>query len=108
MIRLRTVCNSLEMLLLCSCGWYWFGSTGLALAVLWLARSARRNTDGWQDALELDGWQPVWMSSYLLCLRAADGRRLQVFRDEVTASRWAALRRRGFDAQLATGRSTSI
>ncbi len=109
MIAERRLWQLLDAVLLVACAACWFGNTGLALALLWLAGP------GWsclaagsctaEQAAEL---RPIWLSERRLCLRDQRGSRIEIFRDEVSAAEWAALKRQALGNQLATGRSTSI
>ena len=106
-IRERTLWTAVESLLLVACAGYWFGNTGVGLAVLWLAGP------GWPCiaapmSAHLAPLRAVWVSERRLLLRAEDGLRIEVYRDEVSAREWASLKRRGLTGQPATGRSTSI
>jgi hypothetical protein len=88
-----------EALLLIAGAGYWFGNTGAALAALWLAARPvpLLNMD---PPRRLDDLQPVWVSPQRVLLRGEDGRRIEIFRDEMTAQSWAALKRRCLNAKL--------
>ncbi|TNF82697.1 MAG: hypothetical protein EP301_11825 [Gammaproteobacteria bacterium] len=107
MIRERTLWTALESLLLIACAGYWFGNTGVALAVLWLAGPGRPRAAE-RLPTNLSPLRPFWVSERRLLLRAEDGRRIEVYRDEVSPREWASLKRRCLTGQPATGRSTSI
>ena len=107
MLSARSRQRLLEALLVIACAGYWFGNSGLGLAILWLAGPGRGRPDSAVPA-NCEGLQPVWMSRGRICLRGEDGRCLEVFRDELNPRDWAALRRRCLNGQPATGRSTSI
>ncbi len=97
----------LEAGLLLACASYWFGNTGLGLAVLWLAVPGRWQAEA-VPAGAIDGLRPIWLSQRRILARGAHGRRIAFYADEMGASEWAALRRRCLNDQLATGRRTSI
>jgi len=106
-IRQRTFWKAAEALLLVACAGYWFGNTGLGLAVLWLSVSGQPRV-ACADSAGLVGSMAVWVSEHRLLLRTDDGRRIEIYRDEVSAREWATLKRLGLNGQLATGRNTSI
>lgn len=109
MNRERRLWTLLDALLLVACAGYWFGNTGLGLALLWLAGPGRLGLAAEQvRAEEADASTPIWLGERRLCLEGQDGRRIEIFRDELSAADWAALRRRALSGQPATGRSTSI
>ena len=107
MIRQRTLWASAEALLLIACAGYWFGNTGLGLAVLWLAGPGRPPAAALRPR-NLVGFRAVWVSEQRVLLRAGDGQRHEIYCDEVSAREWASLKRLCFNGQLATGRNTSI
>ncbi len=107
MIGLRALWGLLEAVLLVVCASYWFGNTGAGLALLWLAVPDRLRFEP-GEAPRLEAMRPIRLGCYRVCLRGADGRRHEIYRDELSPAQWAALKRRCFSAQLATGRSTSI
>lgn len=107
MFRQRTLWAAAEALLLIACAGYWFGNTGLGLAVLWLAGPGRPCVAA-PRPMNLAGLRAVWVSERRLLLRADHGQRLEIYRDEVSALEWATLKRCCLNGQLATGRNTSI
>ena len=119
MISLRKRWAALDALLLIACAAYWFGNSGFGLALLWvsgsgwLSRSAVAvGGDGHGCAADFAGYTPVWLSEQRLCLKDRGGGSLEIYRDEVSAACWSALKRQAVsgqqDGQLATGRNTSI
>jgi hypothetical protein len=94
----RTLQAGLEALLLVACAVYWFGNTGFGLALLWLAtrRLPGRCTapNGFQHL------RPICVTAHRVLLRAEDGRRIEIFRDEMTPAGWAALKRSCFSRDL--------
>ena len=110
----------LDALLLIGCAACWFGNTGFGLALLWLSCSGWLSQPGraprvvGSDGIEVVTAEltPVWLSEQRLCFKGRDGRRVDIYRDEVSTADWAALKRQALSgpqaAQLATGRSTSI
>ena len=107
MIRERTLWTALESLLLLACAGYWFGNTGVALALLWLAGPGRPCAAELLPT-NLSPLRPLWVSERRLLLRAEDGRRIEVYRDEVMPRDWASLKRHCLAGQPATGLNTSI
>lgn len=108
MIARRSLFRLLERSLCVACAWYWFGASGAALAVLWLAARPLppvTSPRGLLAALETaDDVMAHVTNGRLLVIHPHLGR-LEVFRDEVSARHWARLKR---SCQPATGRSTSI
>ncbi len=93
------------------CAGYWFGNTGLGLALLWMA--ARGIGSGpeavaWRKVLAEERLTFSHVTARRVLLVGARSGRLEVFRDEVDPAGWAALRRGCLRPQPATGRSTSI
>jgi len=72
-------------------GWVWFGSSGLVPLALWawysrpLPGTAQRVAIGGIDAVRLGAWRTL--------ATGGRGERLEIFRDELPAAQWAALRR---------------
>jgi hypothetical protein len=91
-----------------ACAWYWLGNTGVGLALLLLA--SRTRVAAGLDVESLLGIEArfLWVGRTRILVSCPYRGRLQIFRDEVNAAQWAALRRRGLGTQPATGRSTSI
>ncbi len=106
-MRERTLWRAIEVMLLLACASFWFGNTGLGLTLLWLGCPGRL---GIESALppSLAGMKPVWVGQRRVRLGGEDGLRVDVYRDEMSPSEWASLKRQCLHAQLATGRSTSI
>lgn len=105
---MRHLSGVLEALLIVAFAGVWFGNTGLGLAALWLAVPGRLRVEPVGPLFNLDGLWPVWLSRQRILLRGRGGRRVALYRDEMSASQWAALKRRCLNDQLATGRNTSI
>ena len=94
----RTLQAGLDALFLVAFAGYWFGNTGIGLAALWLASRQLPGRFAAPDSFE--HLTPVCLTAQRALLRAEDGRRLEVFRDELSPARWAALKRLFFQPQL--------
>lgn len=108
MIARRSLFRLLERTLCVACGWYWFGASGAALAVLWLATRPLPPVTSVQSllaALETVDDTMAHVTKGRVSVTHPRLGRLEVFRDEVSAAHWARLKR---SCQPATGRSTSI
>ena len=93
------------------CAGYWFGSSGVGLAVLWLeARraTAERPAGDWRRVLARERLTFSHVGTQRVLLVGERSGRIEVFRDEVSPADWAELRRGCLSVQPATGRSTSI
>jgi hypothetical protein len=102
-----------DALLYLASGWIWFGSSGLALAVLWLVSRRPIAAPAAADRIGLPDPELLifaHVDDFRVLIICRDGRRLEVFRDELSALDWARLRRTCFclaGNQPATGRNTS-
>lgn len=106
----RRLLEFVERLLWVICGWYWFGASGAALATLWFAAkeaTAPIPADRFLAALTTTDTGTIHLTRRRLLFSHPQWGRLEIFRDEVDARRWAELKR-ACGGQPATGRNTSI
>jgi len=80
------------------CAWLWFGNSGLALGVLWLVATrqrhgCQRSVDHWSALVESEMLSFVHMAPHRVLFVVRGAGRVEIFRDEVTQSDWARLRR---------------
>ena len=121
----RVLWRLLEWLLAVAAAGIWFGNTGMGLSVLLIAARSRPASVPPPESLLTAEIQWIWLGRSRILVRCARQGRLEVYRDELNADQWAALRRAliarpwpageaAADAsavdgsQPATGRSTSI
>lgn len=117
----RTLWRLLERLLTVAAAGIWFGTTGMGLSVLLIAARSRPVSVPLPESLLTAEVKWVWLGRSRILLRCARQGRLEVYRDELSADQWAALRRALIarpwpdgeaaavdGSQPATGRSTSI
>lgn len=111
--RLRELHACVRMLLAVLCAAYWFGNSGLGLALLWwesrrsAASVAALPDDAWLQALENDELVFAHVGSLRVVVIGSRLGRHEVFRDELSEVAWIRLRRHccGADrGEAATGR----
>lgn len=72
-------------------GWLWFGSAGLVPLAIWAWQ--RRPLPGTVRRMAIGGIETVRLGAWRAHATGSRGERFEIFRDEVPAAQWAALRR---------------
>ena len=108
--RLRRLHDESMVVIALYAGYYWFGASGLALIILWLAALGHNRVYSSLHApaeIDTDRIRSIRMGQLRLWMKFCGGETLAVYRDEVTPAQWSRLRREIHLSQLAMGRNTS-
>ena len=99
---MRRAWDLVESLLLLAAAWYWFGSSGVGLLLLWWQRPGTAEVpEPGRFLRALPGL--IWMSEQRILLLCRRQGRLVLYRDEVSDAQWSAVRRALLASEPADG-----